>query len=87
MTAIAGFNDDVALRVLTALRELGRRVPEEIAVIGFDDNGYGEHVTPALTTVDVDAEAHGRLSARLAPGLDPGGLRPPPARIVVRESV
>ncbi|MEU4656526.1 substrate-binding domain-containing protein [Streptomyces sp. NPDC023723] len=87
VTAIAGFNDDVALRVLTALRDLGRGVPDEVAVIGFDDNGYGEYVTPALTTVNVDAEAHGRLSARLALGLDTSGLRPPPARVVVRQSV
>ncbi|MHA5052895.1 LacI family DNA-binding transcriptional regulator [Streptomyces sp. SD15] len=87
VTAIAGFNDDVALRVLTALRDLGRGVPDEVAVIGFDDNGYGEYVTPSLTTVNVDAEAHGRLSARLALGLDTSGLRPPPARIVVRQSV
>jgi DNA-binding LacI/PurR family transcriptional regulator len=87
VTAIAGFHDDVALRILTALRDLGRAVPSEIAVIGFDDNGYGAYVTPSLTTVHVEAEAHGRLSARLALGLDTDGLRPPPARVVVRESV
>ncbi|WP_405846001.1 LacI family DNA-binding transcriptional regulator [Streptomyces sp. NBC_01518] len=87
VTAIAGFNDDVALRVLTALRDLGRRVPHDTAVIGFDDNGYGEHVIPSLTTISVDGEAHGRLSARLALGLDTDGLEPPPARVVVRESV
>jgi DNA-binding LacI/PurR family transcriptional regulator len=87
VTAIAGFNDDVALRVLRAAGDLGRRVPDGLAVIGFDDNGYGAFTTPALTTVNVDAEAHGRLSARLALGLATGGLRPPPARVVVRESV
>jgi DNA-binding LacI/PurR family transcriptional regulator len=87
VTAIAGFNDDVALRVIVALRDLGHRVPEDIAVIGFDDNGYGVYVTPALTTVNIDAEAHGRLSARLALNLDTSGLRPPPARVVVRQSV
>ncbi|WP_320774316.1 LacI family DNA-binding transcriptional regulator [Streptomyces sp. CRN 30] len=87
VTAIAGFSDDVALRVLTALRGLGRRVPEDVAVIGFDDNGYGVHVTPPLTTVAIDAEAHGRLSARLALDLGTEGLRPPSARVVVRGSV
>ncbi|MFJ7241766.1 LacI family DNA-binding transcriptional regulator [Streptomyces olivaceus] len=87
VTAFAGFNDDVALRVMTALHDLGRHVPNDVAVIGFDDNGYGEYCSPALTTVFVDAEAHGRLSARLALGLGEGGLRPPPARVIVRESV
>ncbi|AJE38823.1 LacI family transcriptional regulator [Streptomyces nodosus] len=87
VTAIACFNDDVALRVLAALRDLGRAVPDEIAVIGFDDNGYGAYVTPALTTIHINAEAHGRLSARLALGLGTGDLRPPPARVVDRQSV
>lgn len=87
VTAIAGFNDDIALRVLATLRDLGRKVPEEMAVMGFDDNGYGTFVTPSLTTVNVDGEAHGRLSARTALGLDTGDLRPPPAQVVVRESV
>ncbi|UUU29333.1 LacI family transcriptional regulator [Streptomyces sp. CA-210063] len=87
VTAIAGFNDDVALRVLMALRDLGRGIPDEIAVIGFDDNGYGAYATPSLTTIHVDAQAHGRLRARLALGLDTSGLRPPPARVVARESV
>ncbi|MCX5599861.1 LacI family transcriptional regulator [Streptomyces phaeochromogenes] len=86
VTAIAGFNDDVALRVLMALQDLGRRVPDDVAVIGFDDNGYGKYSNPALTTVYVDAEAHGRLSARLALDLGVGSLRPPPARVVVRQS-
>ncbi|MEU4659562.1 LacI family DNA-binding transcriptional regulator [Streptomyces sp. NPDC023723] len=87
VTAVAGFNDDVALRILMALLDLGRRVPDDVAVIGFDDNGYGAYTTPGLTSVHVDAEAHGRLSARLALHLDTDGLRPPPARVVVRESV
>ena len=87
ITAFAGFNDEVALRVLLALRDLDRSVPDEFAVIGFDDNGFGAYSSPALTTISVDAEAHGRLSARLVLGLETSGLRPPPARIVVRQSV
>ncbi|MER6082453.1 LacI family DNA-binding transcriptional regulator [Streptomyces sp. NPDC001833] len=87
VTAVAGFNDEVALRVLLALRDLGRDVPHDLAVIGFDDNGFGAYSSPALTTVSIDAEAHGRLSARLALGLETGGLRPPPARVVTRQSV
>ncbi|WP_371238146.1 substrate-binding domain-containing protein [Streptomyces pimonensis] len=86
VTAVAGFNDDIALRVLMALRDLGHRVPDDVAVIGFDDNGYGAYTTPGLTSVHVYAEAHGRLSARLALGLGADGLHPPPARIVVRQS-
>jgi len=86
VTAIAAFSDDIALRAVTALRDLGLSVPRDVAVIGFDDTEYGALVTPALTTVHIDAEAHGRLAARTALGLDEAGLTPIPARIIVRES-
>lgn len=86
VTAVAAYNDDVALRTLTALHDLGVAVPDGLAVIGFDDTEYGALVTPALTTVHIDAEAHGRLAARAVLGLDASGLTPTPARIIVRDS-
>ncbi|MGW7544780.1 LacI family DNA-binding transcriptional regulator [Streptomyces sp. NPDC054770] len=87
VTAVAAFDDDLALRTLTALHDLGLTVPGDLAVIGYDDTEYGELSTPALTTVHIDAEAHGRLAARTALGLDAAGLVPTPARIIVRDSV
>lgn len=86
VTAIAAFTDDIALRAVTALHDLGFAVPRDVAVIGFDDTEYGGLITPALTTVHIDAEAHGRLAARTVLGLDETGLRPTPARIIVRDS-
>ncbi|MFI6495530.1 substrate-binding domain-containing protein [Streptomyces sp. NPDC050564] len=86
VTAVAAFDDDIALRTLTALRDLGRRVPEDVAVIGFDETEYGSLSTPALTTVHIDAEVLGRLAARAALGIDPEGLAQVPGRIVVRAS-
>ena len=86
VTAVAAFDDDVALRVLAAMRDLGLAAPGDLAVIGFDDNGYGALATPALTTVHIDAEAHGRQAARAILGLDAGDLSPAPGRVVVRES-
>ncbi|MEU1168384.1 substrate-binding domain-containing protein [Streptomyces sp. NPDC005921] len=86
VTALAAFDDDIALRSLTALRDLGRRVPDDVAVIGFDETEYGSLSTPALTTVRIDAEVLGRIAAREALGLDITGLSPVPGRIVVRES-
>ena len=76
MTAVAAFDDDVALRVLAAARDLGLAVPGDLAVIGFDENEYGALATPALTTVHIDAEAHGRQAARAILGLDTAGLTP-----------
>ena len=87
VTAVAGFDDDIALRVLTAMRSLGLAAPGDLAVIGFDDAGYGALVDPALTTVHVDAEGHGRKAAREVLGLDAGHLAPfTPGRVIVRES-
>ncbi|WP_406442482.1 LacI family transcriptional regulator [Streptomyces sp. NBC_00631] len=87
VTAVAAFDDDLALRTLTALHDLGLAAPGDLAVIGYDDTEYGELSTPALTTVHIDAEAHGRLAARTALGLDTAGLVPVPAQIIVRDSV
>ena len=86
VTAVAAFDDDVALRVLAAMRDLGLTAPGDLAVIGFDDNGYGALATPALTTVHIDAAAHGRQAARAILGLDAGDLSPAPGRVVIRES-
>ncbi|MGI5452369.1 LacI family DNA-binding transcriptional regulator [Streptomyces sp. CA-249302] len=86
VTALAAFDDDIALRTLTALRDLGRRVPEDVAVIGFDETEYGSLTTPALTTVHIDAEILGRIAARNALGIDSGGLAPVPGHIVARAS-
>ncbi|MEV6498631.1 LacI family DNA-binding transcriptional regulator [Streptomyces prunicolor] len=87
VTALAAFDDDIALRSLTALRDLGVRVPEDMAVMGFDETEYGSLSTPALTTVHIDAEVLGRIAARGALGIDTEGLAPVPARVVVRASV
>jgi DNA-binding LacI/PurR family transcriptional regulator len=86
VSAVAAFDDDVALRVLAAMRELGLSAPADLAVIGFDDNGYGALTTPTLTTVHVDGEAHGRMAARSILRLDLAGLSPTPGQVVIRES-
>jgi DNA-binding LacI/PurR family transcriptional regulator len=59
-------NDLSALGVLRVLREHGRRVPEDVAVIGFDDMlPIAEQTDPPLTTIRQDIEEMGRLMARL----------------------
>jgi DNA-binding LacI/PurR family transcriptional regulator len=87
VTAVAAYDDDVALRVLAAMRALGLSAPADLAVIGFDDTDYGALTDPALTTVHVDAEEHGRKAAREVLGLGTGRLAPfRPGRVIVRES-
>jgi len=64
ITAIFACNDDTALGVLKAARDLGRRVPEDLSVMGFDDLVLIHDVSPALTTMHVDKVLMGRLGVR-----------------------
>ena len=54
VTAIFVANDQMALGALRALHEAGRRVPEEVSVVGFDDIPESAYFTPPLTTVRQD---------------------------------
>jgi DNA-binding LacI/PurR family transcriptional regulator len=64
--AVFAANDLMASGALRVLREQGRRVPDDVAVIGFDDMlPVAEQTDPPLTTVRQDIEEMGRLMARL----------------------
>lgn len=66
LDAVFAANDLSAAGALRALRALGRRVPEDVAVVGFDDMlPVAEQTDPPLTTVRQDIEEMGRLMARL----------------------
>ncbi len=89
-TGIVAGTDEVAFGVLKALREQGRRVPEDIAVVSIDNIALAEFASPGLTTVDVPKEAFGRHAVRL---LTEHERRPRgpinivlPTELVVRES-
>lgn len=91
VTALLCGNDDVALGALRAAREAGRRVPQDVSVIGFDDGPPSAFLHPALTTVRLDFEGLGRAAfAQLRALLDPAhapaadGWAEP--ELVVRES-
>jgi LacI family transcriptional regulator len=50
-TAIVAANDLVAIGALTALKRMGRRVPEEVSIVGYDNIQISELVDPPLTTI------------------------------------
>ncbi len=65
-TAIFAANDAMAIGALSALREAGVRVPQEMAVAGFDDIPMARYMHPPLSTVRVDIAALGeRATDRL----------------------
>jgi DNA-binding LacI/PurR family transcriptional regulator len=64
VTAVFCANDHMALGLLRALQQAGRRVPEDISVVGFDDMPETEYFGPSLTTVRQDFDELGRRALR-----------------------
>jgi len=67
-TAVFATNDGMATGLLSALRQHGIEVPEDIAVAGFDDIPIAQFLSPGLTTVHVDAFALGKQSVQMLLG-------------------
>lgn len=63
-TALFISNDAMAIGVIRALQEAGKRVPEDISVIGFNDISVAKYLSPALTTVKVYTEWMGELAVQ-----------------------
>lgn len=90
---VVAFNDSLALGAIRVLQELGFRIPQDVAVVGFDNIDETRYSLPTLTTIDPGREEIARtavdtLVERMARG---GSDRPPrelPAifKLVIRES-
>ncbi|MEY9876073.1 LacI family transcriptional regulator [Streptacidiphilus sp. MAP12-33] len=85
--------DDQAIGVLRAAREVRLRVPEDLAVIGFDDIQEAAFCDPPLTTVASDRDAMAKAAVDLVlddslavPGSETPRIRTFPSRLVVRRS-
>ena len=89
--AIFAGDDEAASGAVTALRRAGRRVPEDVAVVGFDDSPISRHQTPVpLTTVHTPIETAGYEAARQLVRLVRTGEADPlvllPTELVIRRS-
>jgi DNA-binding LacI/PurR family transcriptional regulator len=62
--AVFAGDDDAAIGVMRALKLAGRAVPDDVAVVGFDDVPFARYLSPALTTVRAPIEAVGREAVR-----------------------
>lgn len=90
-TAAVCATDRVTLGVMAALREAGKSVPEDLALIGFDDVEAGWTADPPLSTVSQDFSAQGAFAAELLlddlNGVSTGRRRHTvPTTFVIRES-
>lgn len=82
-TAILAYNDIMALGVFGALEGAGLRVPEDVALVGFDDIIYAPYLKAPLTTVRQQTREMGEAAARLL--LERlKGSEAPPRRIVLQ---
>ncbi|MBS1168494.1 MAG: LacI family transcriptional regulator protein [Proteobacteria bacterium] len=85
-------NDQIARGVVDDLRERGVRVPEDVAVVGFDNwEIVAAQTRPPLTTVDMNLRTLGREAGRLILAMSEGrevqsGIRKLPCSLVVRQS-
>jgi DNA-binding LacI/PurR family transcriptional regulator len=62
-TAIIARNDYTAMGALNAIKRAGLRIPEDIAVVGYDDIPLASHTSPTLTTVRQPTREQGRMAA------------------------
>lgn len=84
-TALFAFNDISSIGAIQALREAGRRVPEDVSVVGFDDIQSAAFQNPALTTVRQPLREMGLLAAEtLLRRIAAPGHIPYPKEIVVQ---
>jgi LacI family transcriptional regulator len=84
--ALLAVNDVMALGALGALRERGVRVPEDVAVAGFDDIAAAADAVPALSTVHIDLEALGERAVAVALTGDDSAAEVIPTHPVLRGS-
>jgi DNA-binding LacI/PurR family transcriptional regulator len=64
ISAVFCANDPMAIGAMQAARELGMKIPDDLAVIGFDNIPWSENTNPPLTTIYIHKEQIGMLAAR-----------------------
>ena len=90
-TAIFAFNDLMAMGVTRAVQERGLRIPDDVAVIGFDGLAITEHCSPPLSTVEqpvaeMSVAAIAMLLDRIKGGASPARVQTFVAKLVTRTS-
>ncbi|MBR4655054.1 MAG: LacI family DNA-binding transcriptional regulator [Oscillospiraceae bacterium] len=58
-------NDSIAIDVMSILKKLGKSVPEDVMICGFDDSEESRHVSPTLTTVHIHTQSMAYVAAQM----------------------
>ena len=63
--AILAFNDIITFAAFTAIKQLGFRIPDDVALIGFTDDVHAQYVTPKLSAIEDQSRLMGQTACRL----------------------
>jgi LacI family transcriptional regulator len=63
--AIIAFNDIITFGAFTAIKDLGFRIPEDVALIGFTDDEHAQYVTPRMSAIEDQAQEMGKVAYEL----------------------
>ena len=85
--ALFCFNDLLAIGAMKLLAEVGLRVPEDVAVIGFDDTDEGNFHTPSITSVSPDKDTIAKIAVTLLNDRIDGNFTGPARNVVVDHSI
>jgi LacI family transcriptional regulator, repressor for deo operon, udp, cdd, tsx, nupC, and nupG len=89
-TAVLCGNDEMAFGAIRTLHQLGLSVPEDLSIVGFDDQNMAAFYNPPLTTVHIPRQELGRRAARelieLLEGRNVAHEVVLPTRLIIRES-
>ena len=90
-TAVFAANDVIALGAMKAIRENGLKIPDDISIIGFNDEETSAYIMPPLTTIHAPAYDMGQHGANLVYVSSNLSIKTPlkakiPCELVVRES-
>jgi GAF domain-containing protein len=87
--AVVGANDDIAIGAMRELQTRGIHVPDNVAVVGFDDTADSSCITPPLTTLSLQAYEHGQQAVEMLLALLEGEEVPEQVivpKLVIRQS-
>lgn len=91
VTALFCANDTTAIGAMRALKEDGKRIPEDVSIIGIDDIPTSQYISPSLTTVHIPIDEMGNMTFKILRDRIEGGHTLPvkmllPFRIIERET-
>lgn len=88
--AVFAGDDDASIGVYRALKQAGRHIPDDVAVVGFDDVDFAGYISPPLTTIRAPIEEVGREAVRqllaILNGEQPQSLVLMRTELVIRQS-